>query len=300
MTTGVLVMSYGTARDMDDVERYYTHIRHGHAPSSELLEELRSRYEAIGVSPLNELTAKQATGLAGELERRGADAMVYSGMKHQDPFIEDAVARMAADGITDAIGLVLAPHYSRFSVGEYVERATAAAEPTGMAIGFIEGYHDNPAFISMLAQRVRDAIMMLPPEKWDATPVVFSAHSLPVRILESGDPYPDELRATADFVAKELGLTDYRVAWQSAGRTAEAWLGPDILEVLREIGETGAPACVVCPCGFVSDHLEVLYDIDIQAQEVAHGYGMTLVRSESPNAGQVFLEILADLVIERM
>jgi ferrochelatase len=294
-------MSYGTARDLDDVERYYTHIRHGSPPAAELLAQLKSRYEAIGgASPLIEITEKQVRGLQGELERRGFDVKTYNGMKHTAPFLEDAVAQMAADGVERGIGLVLAPHYSRFSVGEYVERARKAAEPAGLEIDFVEGWHDRPGFIALLAQRVRDAIMMLGPEKWEATPVVFSAHSLPKRILDSGDPYADELEETAALVSKELGLTDYRTAWQSAGRTGEEWLGPDILDVLREIGEGGAPACIVCSCGFVSDHLEVLYDIDIEAQEVAHSYEMTLVRTESPNADRAFLQLLADIVQERM
>ncbi len=301
MTTGVLIMSYGTARGPDDLEAYYTHIRHGRPPTPELLADLRSRYEAIGgESPLIHVTEMQVDGIERALRARGLDVRAYHGMKHQTPSIEDAIARMGADRVERAVGLVLAPHYSRFSVGEYTERARAAAQPLGLEMSFVESFNDVPDFISLLASRLRDAIAMLPEEKRTDVPVIFSAHSLPVRILESGDPYPQQLEETASLVAKEMGLTNHVTAWQSAGRTGEEWLGPDLCDVLRELGRGGAKAAVSCPCGFVADHLEILYDIDIEAQDAAHENGMTLVRTESPNADPVFTGMLADLIAERI
>ena len=284
-------MAYGTPKDLDDVEAYYTDIRHGRPPTAELLDELRDRYRAIGGrSPLLELTKAQADGLS---ERVGIPAFV--GQKHAAPFIPDAVAEMAREGIERAVGLVLAPHYSAMSIGDYSRRARRAAEEVGWSgeLEIVESWHLEPGYISLLAQRVREAAAALA----DVEPVVvFTAHSLPERILQAKDPYPDQLRETADAVAAEAGLGRWRVGWQSAGRTSDPWLGPDLLEILEEEAEKGTAGIVVCPCGFVADHLEVLYDIDIEAQAMAEKLGIRLNRTTSPNTDPAFLDTLAEVV----
>jgi len=306
---GVLCMSYGTARGLDDVERYYTHIRGGRAPSPELLEELKGRYRAIGGrSPLIEITEAQVGGLERELNEaerlEGGDRTfrAYHGMKHQTPYIEDVVRTMADDDVREALGLVLAPHYARMSVGAYIERAGKAAADAGVAMAFVEHWHDAPGFLRFLVLRVSDAIARLPEEERSRAPVIFSAHSLPARIEGEGDPYPRQLEESAELVARELGLPAdrVRVAWQSAGRTGEPWLGPDLTEVLGEISVEGHRAAVSCPVGFVSDHLEILYDIDIEAQGVARELGITLIRTESPNDDPTFLRALAGVVREHL
>lgn len=299
---GVLVMSYGTARGPDDVEAYYTHIRGGRSPSPELLEELKERYRAIGGrSPLLEITERQVRGLEAQLNARGdAGFRAYNAMKHQSPYIEDAVRAMAADRLSRGVGIVLAPHYSRMSVGQYVERAEKAAAEHGVETTFVQSYHDHPDFVAFVADRVEEAMSELPDELRGNAPVVFSAHSLPARILAEGDPYPQQLHDTANAVAERLGLRAYLAAWQSAGRTGEEWLGPDLSVVIRRLAEAGHRAVVSCPVGFVADHLEVLYDVDIEAQEAAREAGVTLVRTRSPNDDPAFLRVLATVVGEHL
>lgn len=295
---GLLVMDYGTARDMDDVEAYYTHVRRGNPPPPHLLQELKDRYAEIGgSSPLMQRTQQQIDGLRSALDEDDRDWVLYHGMKHQSPYLEDAVEEMAADGITTAVGLVLAPHYSKFSVGEYTARVEKTAEGTALDFTFISQYHDDPAFIRMLAKRIEDVRALIPDDhgREDAK-VIFTAHSLPVRIVAAGDPYPQQLVETADLVAADLGTDNFVTCWMSAGRTEEEWLGPDILSTLAGLGAEGQLAVIVCPCGFVSDHLEVLWDIDIDAQRAAREAGILLVRTESPNADPEFIEVLKGVV----
>ncbi len=303
MVTGILAMAYGTAAGPDDVERYYTDIRGGRTPPSELVEQLKARYAAIGNRfPLLEITERQGAGLQRVLDEREPDRFcVYLGMKHSPPFIADAVGMMRADGIAEALGLVLAPHYSGLSVGSYIERVEkAAAEEGDPSFTFIRSWFDHPSFIEVLSSRVEDALEKLPADEREEAMVVFSAHSLPARILDEGDPYPRELQETADRVAGKLGLTDHTTAWQSAGRTPEPWLGPDLSELIRELAAKGYPAVVVCACGFVADHLEILYDLDIEAREVAAGAGIRLVRTESMNDDPRFVRALADVVLDHL
>lgn len=291
MTLGLLCMSYGTARGPDDLEAYLTHIRRGRAPSPELLREMGERYDAIGGrSPLIEITEQQVRALEAALAE--LDVRAYHGMKHQSPYLEDAVAQMSNDGIETAVGLVLAPHYSDFSVGQYVERVwKTSLDLGGPSFTFVESFATHPAFVGFVASRVQDALTQLP-----GAYVLFSAHSLPVKILESGDPYPRELADTADAVAAKLGLTEYGIAWQSAGRTGEEWLGPDLSDVIRQRAGDGMRAIASCPVGFVSDHLEVLYDVDIEAKGVADELGVAFVRTASPNADPAFIAALAGVV----
>jgi ferrochelatase len=295
VTTAVLVMAYGTPRDLTEVEAYYTDIRHGRPPAPEQLEELTARYRAIGGhSPLLAITTAQADGLESRLD----GVPVYIGQKHAPPRIEDAIARMQADGIDRAVGLVLAPHFSSMSVGDYESRVLAAARSCGWtgALTMIPNWHLERGYLAFLAQAVRTAREELPENARNTSVVLFTAHSLPERILESGDPYPDQLRETAEAVAARAGIESWETAWQSAGRTADPWIGPDILEVLPRLKKEGAPAVVICPCGFVADHLEVLYDVDIEARALADELKLPLARTASPNDDPGFLDALAAVV----
>jgi ferrochelatase len=291
--SGVLVMSYGTPRSIEGIEEYYTDIRRGSPPPPELLAELIGRYRAIGHSPLLELTEAQAKGIE---ERLGVRA--YVGYKHIAPFVADAVGSMAADGVERAVGIVLAPHYSKMSVGDYERRADRGAKEHGWTgtLSVIPNWHLEPSFIELLSARVDEALANLKTLARDEAVVVFSAHSLPERILAAGDPYPDQLRETAEAVAGRTSVSNWRVGWQSAGRTADPWIGPDILEIVSDLADAGVKGIVICPAGFVSDHLEVLYDVDIEAKGAAEERGIELVRTRSPNADPAFLNVLAGVV----
>jgi ferrochelatase len=295
----VLAMAYGTPATMAHLEPYYTHIRHGHSPPPELLEELRDRYEAIGGrSPLLDITRAQLAGLEQALRAAGHDdVQVVLGMKHAPPFIEDAARALVASGVRQVVGLVLAPHFSSMSVGQYAERAAAALGTVngGPDFDMVRSWATAPGYIGWLADAVRDALARLGPAATDAE-VVFTAHSLPQRILDAGDPYPNELRATAEAVAHAAGLARWSIAWQSAGRTQEPWIGPDVLEVLPNIAAAGASGVVVCAAGFVADHLEVLYDLDVEAADAARELGLPLTRTVSPNAAPALSATLAAVV----
>jgi len=287
---GVLAMAYGTPATPDDIEAYYTHVRRGRPPSPEQLADLRRRYEAIGgTSPLLERARAQAAALQAAL---GDGYRVELGMKHAPPFIEDGVATLAAQPLGGLVGLVLAPHYSRLSVGEYEARARRAAALHGLHLAMVECWHREAGFVDLLARLVRDLDV-------GDTEVVFTAHSLPVRILEEGDPYPAQLRETADAVAKKAGVEQWSVGWQSAGRTPEPWIGPDILDVLRSRAAEGTSAVAVCPAGFTSDHLEVLYDLDVEAAALARSLGMTFARTRMPNDHPQLASTLAEVVRRR-
>jgi protoporphyrin/coproporphyrin ferrochelatase len=292
---GVLVMAYGTPRDLSEVAAYYTDIRRGRPPTPELLEELTARYRAIGGhSPLLDITTAQAQGIEIRLD----GIKVFVGQKHASPFIADAVRRMKSDGIALALGLVLAPHFSSMSVGDYEARARAAASDCGWdgVLDMIPSWHLEPGYLEFLATAVRGALAELGEGATQDVVVLFTAHSLPERILEAGDPYPKQLRETAQAVAERISLTRWDVAWQRAGRTADPWIGPDILEVLPELKKDGAAGVVVCPCGFVADHLEVLYDVDIEAKTLARELDLPFARTRSPNADPLFLDALATVV----
>ena len=301
MKTGVLVMAYGTPTTPDDVEAYYTRIRHGRPPTPELLQELKDRYNNLGgTSPLAARTAAQVEGITAQLEARFPGQFdVRFGSKYEPPMIEDVAPSFVADGFTHVIGLVLAPHSSSMSTTQYMDRARACL---GDQLRFTEihSWWDNPDFIAIIAQRVNDALATIPLSRLATTEVLFSAHSLPQKILANGDTYPDQLRASAELAAHAAGLSAWDLAWQSAGRTADPWIGPDILQVLREKHAAGITDVVSCPIGFVSDHLEVLFDIDIQAQELAHELGLNLVRTTSLNDDPAFMSMLAEVVAARV
>ena len=298
MTTGVLVMAYGTPTTPDDVEAYYTRIRHGRAPTPELLKELSDRYQDIGgTSPLAQRTTAQVTAIAAALEARAlGDFDVRFGSKYEPPMIEDVAPGFAADGVTHVVGLVLAPHSSSMSTDQYMARAK---ESLGDSVAFTEigAWWNAPGFLELIARRVTDALALVPAPRLATTEVIFSAHSLPQRILANGDTYPEQLRESAQGAARAAGITNWDLAWQSAGRTADPWIGPDILEVLRAKKAAGLTDIVSCPIGFVSDHLEVLFDIDVQAQALAKELGLNLVRTASLNDDADFIAVLADIVM---
>jgi protoporphyrin/coproporphyrin ferrochelatase len=295
---GVVVMAYGTPASPADIPAYYTHIRRGNAPTPEQLADLTARYEAIGgVSPLAERTEAQRAGIEAALEAKEPGRhRVVLGQKHAAPFIEDAVATLAGEAIHEVVGLVLAPHFSRFSVGQYQDRLATAATEHGMTAHGVEHWHLEPTYVAFLAAAVGDALEPMP----ERTKVLFTAHSLPERVLVD-DPYPDQLRASATAVADAAGLdrwAGWSLCWQSAGRTPEPWRGPDILDVLRDLAATKrAEGVLVCPQGFVSDHLEVVYDLDIEAKHLADELGLRFARTRVLNADQTVLSALADLVL---
>jgi protoporphyrin/coproporphyrin ferrochelatase len=293
-------MAYGTPADHDAIGEFYTDVRRGHPPTEAQLDELIARYDAIGgISPLNDRTATQIEALQSALDRLEAGRFrTYYGSKHANPKIEAAVERAAADGCEAVVGLVLAPHFSAMSVGEYVDRAAATAKSLGLRSSFLEHWYDEPALIDALSTRVADALGTLTPEAALKATVVVTAHSLPARVLETDDPYPGQLMATAELIAANLGLTSWQTGWQSAGRTGEPWLGPDIGEIIDELAAKGATAVVVCPAGFTSDHLEILYDLDIVAASVAAQAGIAFVRTESLNGEPEVFSALARRVAE--
>ncbi len=289
-------MAYGTPRTPEDIEPYYTDIRRGRPPSAEQLADLTRRYEAIGgLSPLGAITDAQRDALQAALDERSpGDFVVAVGLKHADPKVEAAVATLAASGVERIVGLVLAPHFSALSVGEYLGRARAAADEAGRPFAGIESWAVEPAYIDFLAAQVRRSLDGMPAN----TKVLFTAHSLPRRVLDAGDPYPGELRATAAAVAGSAGLApwaQWSVGWQSAGRTPEPWIGPDVLEVVDELGPSeNADGLLVCPCGFVADHLEVLYDLDIEARRRAEDHGLVFRRTASMNDDPAVIAALAE------
>ncbi|HXF70985.1 MAG TPA: ferrochelatase [Actinomycetota bacterium] len=308
---GILVMAYGSPAGPGDIERYYADIRGGRPPSPEQLAELRERYAAIGDRfPLLETTRAQAAGLERALDAGEGGFRAYVGMKHSPPWIHEAVARMREDGIRRAVGLVMAPHWSALSVETYVERVErAVAAGGGPAFSFVRSWHDHPGFVSFLASRVADALDRLAAPERDGAAVVFTAHSLPVRTLPDGSlrckgceacpegcTYAAQLRRTAELVAAEAGLEGFEVAWQSAGRTADPWWGPPLEEVMERLARESRRAVVVCSAGFVADHLETLYDLDLEARDLARDLGLRFERTEMPNADPAFLEALADVV----
>ncbi|MCR2806521.1 ferrochelatase [Paenibacillus soyae] len=301
---GVLVMSYGTPESMDDVEAYYTHIRRGHPPTAEQLAELTERYEAIvgGVFPLRENTNGQVAGLQDKLETLAPGQYAcFQGLKHARPYIEDGVEEMAKAGIRRAVGIVLAPHYSVMSVGSYMKRAKEKAAELGIEMAFVEQYHLHPKLIVALKERVQDGLASIAKAAHADTgvKVLFSAHSLPEKIREMGDPYEKQLLETSEAVANAAGAEDWQFTWQSAGRTREPWLGPDILDTLAELSEKGVKAVLVAPVGFVSDHLEVLYDLDIEAKAEAAKLGIHLERIAMLNRDPLYMETLAESVIAK-
>src|SRR5579859_5924062 len=300
-TIGVLLMAYGTPDTLENVEPYYTHIRRGRVPAPELVEELRERYRLVGgTTPLLRITTETRDSLERRLNQNaGPRYRVFLGMKHWHPYIEQAVREMAEAGIQHAVGLVLAPHYSRMSIAGYYDYFDQAQQKLGtnIALERIESWHLYRPYLDAVAGRVRAQLAQFSPD--DDVTVIFTAHSLPERILQDGDPYPEQLRETSEALAEMLDLRHWTFSYQSAGRTADAWLGPDLVDKVNDLAEAGVKNILVASIGFVSDHLEILYDIDFEAQEAAKQRDVRLRRTDMLNASPDFVEGLAELVRSR-
>ena len=296
MPVAVLLMAYGTPDTPEAVEPYYTHIRGGRPPSPEAVANLRARYERVGgTTPLLALTRAVQDRLAERFAADGEPRPVYIGMKHGHPYRAETVKLMSVDGVRRATAIVLAPHYSRISIGgyrKYLEQANAELA-TPVDVRIIERWGAEPEFIAMMAALVREGLAQF--DDSDVT-VVFTAHSLPVRIREWQDPYESELLESSRLAAEAAGVTGWRFAWQSAGATGEPWIGPDILEYLGTLAAEGVRNVLQVPIGFVADHLEVLYDIDVEARDRAAELGVTLRRTQLPNADPRFIDVLAAVI----
>ena len=287
----VLLMAHGTPESLDQMPEYLTRVRGGRPPSPELVAEMRHNYEAIGGrSPLTDLSRQQAAALQARL---GPSIPVLLGMRTWPPLIADVLAGLDASAVEHVIGIPLAPQFSSLSVQKYVEAATAAL-PAGIRFDCVHEYHDHPMLIEAFAERLQAAAPGAGEE------VVFTAHALPERVIKGGDPYATQVAETARLVAARAGLAAYRQAYQSAGRTPEPWIGPDLSELIRERAAAGVRRMLVVPIGFVCDHTEILFDIDVQAAATARECGVALRRTESLNVLPRFIDTLADLVCQAM
>ena len=296
----VLLMAYGTPSSMEDIEPYLTDIRRGHKPASDTVEDLKSRYRRIGGrSPLLDITRAQASALRQKLGSKGLETQVYIGMKHWHPYIREVVPQIVNDGFERIIALVLAPHYSQMSIGGYKQALEEAVAHSGrLDVNFVESWYNHPLFHRALQEKIQIALNQFStPEK---VQLLFTAHSLPERILQSNDPYPTQLQSSCQSVANLLQRKDWSFAYQSAGQTKEKWLGPDLIDFLRElVHRRNLTDVLVVPIGFVADHLEILFDIDVEAQEFALSNGLNLERTESLNSNPAFISALADIIQKR-
>jgi protoporphyrin/coproporphyrin ferrochelatase len=292
MKTGVLLMAHGTPSSLDEMPEYLRLVRRGRPPSPELVAEMRHNYEAIGGrSPLTDLTRAQADALRARL---GPDVPVAVGMRNWHPFIKEAIGNLvAAGGVGRIVGIPMAPQFSTLSVQKYVDAARAAM-PEGVAFHPVASYHAHPLLIDAFAERIRTAN----PRPGEL--VVFTAHALPVKAIEAGDFYADQVVETARLVAERAGIGQYAVAYQSAGRTPEPWIGPDVRELIDERSATGVRKFLVVPIGFVCDHTEILFDIDVQAAQAARELATTMRRTESLNTSPAFIAMLEDLVRDKL
>jgi protoporphyrin/coproporphyrin ferrochelatase len=298
----VLLMAYGSPDTKEDVEAYYTHIRGGRKPTKEELENLKSRYERIGgQSPLLKVTKSTAKKLEQKLNSREKVIEVYSGMKHWHPFIAETFDEISKDGISQLTSVALAPHYSKMSIGSYQDAVKKANEEHGnkIILKFVDNWHLDSVFIEKWKERINDAYKL----KFSGTDrehifFLFTAHSLPEKIQTWNDPYKIQLLETTEKLATELKLEEkqYGFAFQSAGHTSELWLGPDILEKVKELKMAGWKNILVAPIGFVSDHLEILFDIDIETKDLAKDIGIHLERTESFNDSDDFIDVLESVV----
>ncbi len=304
-TMGLLVMAYGTPYKEEDIERYYTHIRHGRKPSQESIDDLRERYEAIGgISPLAKITREQAEALRDRLNDAQEDIefKLYIGLKHIEPFVEDAVEAMHRDGIKEAVSIVLAPHFSTFSIKSYNGRAKEAAEKLGGPhITSVESWYDEPKFIGYWSNKVKETFSRMTEDERKNACLVVSAHSLPEKITQAGDPYPEQLEETARLISQAAGVENVAIGWQSAGQTPEPWLGPDVQDLTRDLYEhEGYTSFVYTPVGFVADHLEVLYDNDYECKVVCDDIGAAYYRPEMPNTDPLFIDAMTETVLKKL
>ncbi|MCD8859712.1 ferrochelatase [Staphylococcus gallinarum] len=298
---GLLVMAYGTPYQESDIEAYYTDIRHGKKPTEDELQDLKDRYKFIGgLSPLAGTTNNQAEALCKALNEAYSDVEfeLYIGLKHIHPFIEDAVKAMHNDGITEAVTVVLAPHYSSFSVGSYNKRAVEAAEQYNITFKHVEHYYEQPKFIQYWTQKINETLTQIPSTEHEDTVLVVSAHSLPKGLIErNNDPYPQELHHTAELLQQHSNIIHVAEGWQSEGNTGTPWLGPDVQDLTRELyDEYKYKHFIYTPVGFVCEHLEVLYDNDYECKVVCDELGVNYYRATMPNTDPLFIGAIVDEV----
>ncbi|WP_373895653.1 ferrochelatase [Virgibacillus natechei] len=300
---GLLVMAYGTPYKEEDIERYYTDIRHGRKPTEDALQDLKDRYKAIGgISPLARITEQQAKAIEESVNARQDEYefKAYIGLKHIEPFIEDAVEEMAKDGVEQAVSIVLAPHYSTFSVKAYNQRANDAAEKHGVTLTSVESWYNALGFIDYWATQIDSVYQQIPNDEKENAVLVVSAHSLPEKILQDGDPYPEQLAETAKLIVEKTAIKNYEIGWQSEGNTPDPWLGPDVQDLTRDLYEQkGYRSFIYAPVGFIADHLEVLYDNDYECKVVCDELGANYYRPEMPNVHPQFIDTLADVVLKQ-
>ncbi|WP_144449431.1 ferrochelatase [Halalkalibacter nanhaiisediminis] len=301
---GLLVMAYGTPYKEEDVVDYYTHIRHGRTPTAEMIQDLTDRYKSIGgISPLAKITLAQATKLAETLNamQNEFEFKMYLGLKHITPFIEDAVQQMKDDNIENAVSIVLAPHYSTFSTEVYNRRAKkASSEINGPEIISVNEWYQEEGFIQYWSDEISKKLKQKTDNDLEKTVVICSAHSLPKKILEHNDPYPEQLKETAELIAKKLHFKNVVVGWQSEGNTPDPWIGPDVQDLTRDLYDQGYRSFIYAPVGFVSDHLEVLYDNDYECKVVTEELNVSYDRPPMPNTDSRFINVLAKVVIEKL
>ncbi|WP_408020570.1 ferrochelatase [Staphylococcus epidermidis] len=298
-TIGLLVMAYGTPYKESDIEPYYTDIRRGKKPTEEELQDLKDRYEFIGgLSPLAGTTDRQAEALLDALnkERDDVNFKLYLGLKHISPYIEEAVEQMHNDGIKEAVTVVLAPHYSSFSVGSYDQRAQEKADEYGIQLTHIKHYYQQPKFIKYWTEKINETLEQIPSQEHDETVLVVSAHSLPKGLIErNNDPYPHELHETAEILKQESNIIHVAEGWQSEGNTRTPWLGPDVQDLTRDLyKEHQYEHFIYTPVGFVCEHLEVLYDNDYECKVVCDDIGVNYYRPEMPNTHPLFIGAIVD------
>lgn len=291
--TAVLLLAYGGPDSLDDVPAYLLDIRGGRETPQELVEEMTKRYRLIGGrSPLLEITRSVANKLQSQI-----GVPVYVGMRHWQPFIGDVVRQMDADGVSHIVAICMAPHYSELSIGKYRQKLEEASADRNITVSFIESWYTQPDYLRGLAENVRNTIEWWPLQKRDDVEIVFTAHSLPQSILERGDPYDRQLRETVGLLVEELALPGDRwmFAYQSAARTPVPWLGPQIEELIVELAQVGHRDVLIAPIGFISDHVEVLYDIDIGVAQIAHLHGLRVERTPMLNDSAPLIDALAAL-----
>lgn len=292
---GLLVMAYGGPNTIDEVEPYLLDVR-GYRPTApEIIHEVRERYREIGGrSPILEQTQAQAAALESALNKDGQEFKAFVGMRHWHPYIKDTLAEMQSQGIENTVGLVMAPHYSRMSIEAYLKKISEAE--SSIEVAPINNWHLLPGYLDALVSRVRAALERFPVEVRSQVPVIFSAHSLPERILTWNDPYPDQLRATVEAVMQRLGNQPHDFAFQSAAISNEPWLGPDVSVLIERYAEQGQKNIISCPIGFICEHVEVLYDIDIVYQKLARSLGVRLERIEMVHTAPQMVAGLAELI----
>ena len=295
MKTAVLLLAHGAPRDLDDVDRYVTHIRHGRPLPPDQMDVIRDRYRQVGGSPLLEITRRQSAALQSRLNETGHNARVYLGMRHSDPFISEAVEQIVNDGVESIVALCMAPQYSQLTIGAYRRVLEEAIGSKNLPVSMVSSFARHPGLIRAFATKLREARASHPQAS-----VIFTAHSLPERVLQEADPYDYEVKETACLTAAASETQDWKFAYQSQGMTAEKWMGPTVEARIDELAAKGTKEIIVAPIGFVCDHVEILYDIDVAFRDFARARGIELYRAASLNDSPEFIELLFALVSERL